>query len=155
MRQCVLSGFWPPARKKATKERGEDMDYWRGRPNGKHICMYFYKRSLPSLWPMWVSPVLQRTKTDASSRGNALLPWVIGLMRSQVPESEPPFHMPLNSRLHVVFLCRVVRAFSENMHHISLWMISMKGIYFVSSTEPGTLPKTNLNDLWFPQVPTR
>lgn len=30
------------------------MDYWRGRPNDKHICMYFCKETLPSLWPMWV-----------------------------------------------------------------------------------------------------
>lgn len=52
MRPCVFSGFWPPE-KNATKER-EDMDYWHGRPNDKHICMYFCKETLPSLWPMWV-----------------------------------------------------------------------------------------------------
>lgn len=42
------------------------MDYWRGRPNSKHICMYFYKGSLPSLWPVWFFSRSPQGKTRCS-----------------------------------------------------------------------------------------
>lgn len=39
------------------------MDYWRGRPNDKHIYMYFYRGELPSLWPMWFFSCARKGKT--------------------------------------------------------------------------------------------
>lgn len=66
MRQCVLSGSWPPE-ESTTKERGGDRDYWRGRPNDKHIRLSFYMESCPLRGPCGFPSVFQRAKPGAYS----------------------------------------------------------------------------------------
>lgn len=111
MRQCVLSGFWPP-KKNTTKERGEDRDYWHGSPNDKHICMYSYAESLPSLWPTWFVSCAPKGIARCHPRDKVCPP----------PSSQSLGHCPtclINHLLHVVFLSmqRVGWAFPESMDH--------------------------------------